>query len=234
MGFAWAFFTPLLMLGVYSFVFIGIFGMRWPGAEQAGGIAYALRLFCGLSLFNLFADVIGRAPNLVTDQPNLVKKVVFPLELLSFISIGVALFHLCISLAILLVFTLFSEGLTLSVLLLPIILFPLLPLLLGLSWFFAALGVYIRDLAPLVGIFVNLMLFLSPVFYTTRTLTGNIKYLMRLNPLTGPIENLRNILFSPAAIDWGTWALSLVAGLIVAALGSYVFSRAREGFADVL
>ena len=83
LGLGWSFFTPLLMLGVYTFVFVGVFKARWPGAEQAGGLEFAMQIFAGLMVFNLFAEVAGRAPRLVLDQPNLVKKVVFPLDLLA-------------------------------------------------------------------------------------------------------------------------------------------------------
>ena len=234
MGFAWAFVTPLLMLGVYSFVFIGVFGARWPGAEQAGGFAYALRLFCGMAVFSLFAEVVSQAPNLVTNQPNLVKKVVFPLELLPSISLCTASFHFAISLGILLGFTAVLEGLSLRLLLFPLVLLPLLPLLLGMSWLLSALGVFVRDIAQVTGIFVTFMMFLSPVFYSTATLKEGFRSLMFFNPLTGPIENMRALLFTTTAPDWGSWAYSMAFGLIVALLGAILFLRTREGFADVL
>lgn len=85
MGFAWAFLNPLMMSLIYSFMFIGVFRMKWPGTENATGPAYALRLFCGLVIFNLFAEVLSRAPSLISNHPNLVKKVQFSLELLSFL-----------------------------------------------------------------------------------------------------------------------------------------------------
>ncbi|MDO9069050.1 MAG: ABC transporter permease, partial [Deltaproteobacteria bacterium] len=109
LGLGWAFVLPLAMLAVYTFVFAGVFRLRWPGAEEAGGVVFALRLFAGLIVFQLVAEVLGRAPTLVTAQPNLVKKVVFPLELLPFVSLGVALFHFAVSVALLLVAVLLVE-----------------------------------------------------------------------------------------------------------------------------
>lgn len=234
MGFAWAFLMPLMMLCVYSFVFIGVFKSRWPGGEQAGGLFYALQLFCGLTVFNLFAEVVGRAPGLVAEQPNLVKKIVFPLEILPFISLGAALFHFAISLLILLACVSACYEISAHILLLPVVLTPFLFFLLGLGWLISALGVYLRDIAIMIGVVINLVMFLSPVFYSTKVLEGKIATLMVYNPLTLPIENLRLILFSSGAIDWSAWFFSLLAGLLTAVLGASFFSLTRDGFGDVL
>ena len=234
MGFAWAFLVPLMMLCVYSFVFIGILKSRWPGAEQAGGLYYSLQLFCGLTVFNLFAEVLGRAPGLIAEQPNLVKKVVFPLEILPFVSLGAALFHMAIGMVILLICVFIFQGLSIYIFLLPIVLIPFLFFLLGLSWFISALCVYLRDISIIIGIVINLVMFLSPVFYSTKILEGNAALLMTYNPLTLPIENLRRILFSYDVIDWSAWLVSLLTGMLIAALGAFFFSLTRDGFGDVL
>lgn len=235
LGIGWAFATPLLMLGVYTFVFVGVFKARWPGAEAAGGVAFALRLFGGLMIFNLFAEVVGRAPLLIVEQPNLVKKVVFPLELLPFVSLGSALFHLLLGTAILLAGVLvFEGGLGPTCLLLPVVILPLLPLLLGLTWLLAALGVFVRDIATVVGLGINLLLFLSPVFYSADSLTPHWRFWMLLNPLASTIENLRAVLFAGKLPDWSHWSISLALGLALSFAGAWVFRQTRNGFADVL
>jgi len=235
LGMTWAFLTPLLMLAVYTFVFVGIFKARWPGAEEAGGIAFALRLFAGLMVFNLFSEVVGRAAMLVLEQPNLVKKVVFPLALLSYVSMGSALFHFSLSAGILLVgAATLDHGLSLNTLLLPIVVLPLLPLLLGLSWLLSALGVYVRDIGPMVGLAISFLLFLSPVFYSLQSLSPDWQFWMGLNPLTHVIENCRRVIFLGLAPNWGAWTMALLAGLCAAGLGALVFARLRDGFADVV
>lgn len=235
LGIAWAFITPLLMLGVYTLVFVGIFRARWPGAEEAGGIAFALRLFAGLMVFNLFSEVIGRAASLILEQPNLVKKVTFPLEILPFVSLGSALFHFALSFGILLLGTLAVEHwLPASILLVPLVLLPLLPLLLGLAWLLAALGVFVRDIAPVVGLGISLLLFLSPVFYSLSSLSPDWQFWMRLNPLTPVIEHLRGVIFLGTVPDWSLWLATLAVGCGVAVLGARVFYSLRHGFADVL
>ena len=235
LGVAWAFITPLLMLGVYSLVFVGVFHARWPGAESGGGAGFALRLFAGLMVFNLFAEVVGRAASIIVEQPNLVKKVVFPLELLSFVVLGSALFHFFLSAGILLLGTLLiHHSLPLSILLMPMVILPLLPLLLGLSWLLAALGVYVRDVAPVVGLTVSLLLFLSPVFYSIQSLSPTWQFWMQLNPLTPVIESLRAVVFLGQVPDWSMWGMSLLIGCGVACFGAWIFSVLSDGFADVL
>lgn len=233
-GFAWAIINPLMMLLIYSFVFIGVFRMKWPGAENVTGPAYALRLFCGLVVFNLFAEVLSRAASLISSQPNLVKKVQFPLELLSFVSVASALFHFAVALGILLAFSFVFERLSWSVLYVPLILLPLPLLMLGLSLMLSAVGVYVRDTAQIMTLIVNFTLFLSPVFYTTMHLTGGIKRFIQFNPLAGVIENLRCSLFADASLDWGSWSYSLGVSAAVCVLGACVFVVLRDGFSDVL
>jgi len=235
LGMAWAFITPLLMLAVYTFVFSGIFKARWPGAETAGGVAFSLRLFAGLLVFNLFSEVVGRAPALVLEQPNLVKKVVFPLELLPFVTLGVALFHFLLGMSILLVGTaVLDQGMTLRLALLPVVLLPLLPLLLGLSWLLSALGVYVRDVAPVVTFAVGFLMFLSPVFYSLQSLSQSWQFWMLFNPLTSIIENVRVVLFLETDLDWASWGWTLLASVVLALVGARVFSVLRRGFADVV
>lgn len=235
LGVAWAFITPLLMLGVYTLVFVGVFRARWPGAEEVGGLAFALRLFVGLMVFNLFAEVIGRAATIFVEQPNLVKKVVFPLPLLPFVVLGSALFHFGLSLVVLLVGSLFIDhAWSASLLLIPLVILPLLPLLLGLAWLLGSLGVYVRDLGPVVGLGVSLLMFLSPVFYSLASLAPKWQFWMCLNPLTPVIENLRGVVFLGVAPNWLAWAWSLLLGCVVALIGARVYLALRQGFADVL
>lgn len=234
LGMVWAFLTPLMMLAVYTFVFVGVFKARWPGAEEAGGSAFALRLFAGLIVFNLFSEVVGRAPLLVLEQPNLVKKVVFPLELLAFVSLGSALFHFFLGSVILFLgVAAFGPSLSWHVVLVPVILLPLLPLLLGLAWLLSALGVYVRDIAPLVGLGVSFLMFLSPVFYSLQSLPPQWRFWMGLNPLTSVMENLRGVLFLNASPDWPVWWMTLSVNLVVGLLGARIFALLRKGFADV-
>lgn len=236
LGVAWAFLTPLLMLGVYTMVLVGVFRLRWPGLEQAGGGAFAMRLFAGLMVFNFFADVLGRAAGLFVENTNLVKKVPFPLELLPFVVISSGMVHLGANLVILLAGLVFTGGMGSigGLLLIPIVLLPILPLLLGLCWLLGSLGVYVRDLAQLVTMMISLLMFLSPIFYSLESVKSEWRHWMMLNPLTPVIENLRGAVFMNASLDWMAWLFALVLGLAVAWLGARTFLSLRQGFADVL
>ncbi len=235
LGITWAFISPLSMLAVYTFVFVEIFKARWPGATELGGFAFSQRIFAGLMVFNLFSEMVSRAPTLVLEQPNLVKKVFFPLEVLPFIMMGSALFHFFLSATILVASTLvFNQGLSFYFLLLPIVILPLLPLLLGMSWLLAALGVYLRDIGQIVTLLVGLLMFLSPVFYSVQSLSPRWQQWLNLNPLTLVIENLRTVTFSAVAPNWVHWWTGLGVGCAVAVVGAWTFSKTRDGFADVI
>jgi len=235
LGVGWSFVTPLLNLAVYTFVFVGVFKARWPGAEQGGGLEFGLQLFAGLMVFNLFAELATRAPRLVLDQPNLVKKVVFPLEILPWVTVLAGFFHLLLSLLVLVAATAVVRGTVPSTAIaLPLVLFPFLPFLLGVGWLFAALGVFLRDVSQMMGLAVSLTMFLSPVFYSTQALSDSLRQLMQLNPLTLIIESTRNILLQSVWPDWQALLFYLVLASLFAALSAVFFELTRKGFADVL
>lgn len=223
------------MLGVYSFVFIGVFKARWPGMEKGGGVEFALQVFAGLVVFNLFAEVASRAPNLVVDQPNLVKKVIFPVELLTWITVLSGLFHLLISVASLLIVLLIARGsLPVTTLTLPLVLLPFLPFLLGLGWFLSALGVFVRDVGQMMSMVVSLTMFMSPVFYSVTTLDARWQFWMYLNPLTLIIEQVRAVVLLGQWPAWGALGLYALLACLFAMAGAIFFQLTRKGFADVL
>src|SRR3990172_9983173 len=191
LGLGWSFLTPLLMLAVYTFVFRVVFKARW-GTGGADDLEFALQVYAGLIVFGLFAEVISRAPRLVLDQPNLVKKVIFPLEILPWIMVLAGLFHLALNLLVLLVAAAITRGgLPLSAFALPLVLASFVPLLLGLGWFLAALGVFIRDVGQIATLAISLLMFLSPVFYPISNLPERWQPWLRANPLTPVIEQVR-------------------------------------------
>ena len=233
LGIIWSFFNPLLMLTVYTFVFSGVFRTRWSGSESTA--EYALVLFAGLLVFTLFAECMNRAPTLILANVNYVKKVAFPLEILPWVVFASALFHLAVSLCVWLAFYVYLFGAPpLTALLLPVMLLPLALFIMGLSWLLTALGVYLRDVAQVVGIVTSAPIFLSPIFYPLTALPENLRRYLFLNPLTTAVEQVRSVLIWGQMPDWRVYALFLVCGLIVAAVGFAFFQKARRGFADVL
>ncbi len=236
LGLTWSFLTPLLMLGVYSFVFVGVMGQRWTGSKTDGGLEFALQVFAGLLVFNLFSEVAGKAPNLIVEQPNLIKKVIFPVELLSWVTVLSGIFHLLISTGTLLLVLLVARGsLPLTTVALPLVLLPFIPFLLGIGWLLSAIGVFVRDVGNVIAMVVSLIMFMSPVFYSVKSLTNpHLQFWMGLNPLTLIIEQVRAVLLLGEWPDWGALGLyGLVAGAF-AVLAATFFQLTRKGFADVL
>jgi lipopolysaccharide transport system permease protein len=234
LGILWSFFQPLLMLLIYTFVFSVVFKARWNAGSDSK-TEFALVLLAGLMVFNLFAECVSRAPGLVIANVNYVKKVIFPLEVLPWVVLGSALIHLSISLVVwLMVYMIFYGWPPLTVLLLPFVLMPLVFLVMGVSWFLASLGVYLRDASQITGILTTVLMFLSPIFYPASSLPENFRELIYFNPLTPIIETMRDVLY------WGhlshpvAWVSILFISLLIAWLGFAWFQKTRKGFADVL
>ncbi|MFM0078443.1 ABC transporter permease [Paraburkholderia sediminicola] len=234
MGILWSFFNPVLMLGVYTFVFSVVFKARW-NAGTGSKTEFALVLFAGLIVFNLFSECVSRAPGLVLANVNYVKKVVFPLEILPWVAIGSALFHAVISLGVWLIFYCVFFGLPhLTAIFIPVVVLPLLLFTVGVSWGLASLGVYLRDVTQIISIVITVLMFLSPIFYPASSLPAQYRSLLLLNPLTPVIEQVRDVLVWGKFPDWILFFRYLIAGLIVAWLGFVWFQKTRKGFADVL
>ncbi len=234
LGWLWAFVSPMLMLGVYTLAFKYVFKVRWPGAGE-GAVEFALHLFAGLLVFQAAAECWGRSSRLVVDQPHLVKKVVFPLALLPWAPVFNALFHVGMSMGLLLVLALvWGVQPHVQWLLLPLVLFPLGVLLWGGSLLLASLGVYIRDLPQVVSLILSLLQFLSPVFYPVSALPPALQPVLGWNPLTVFIEQVRALVFSGALPSIQMWAQSLMVSTLLAVLAYAFFRRVRGGFADVL
>lgn len=234
LGLIWSFAHPLLMLLVYMFVFGIVFQIKW-GVEHDDNIQFGVVLFAGLVVHALFTECLVRAPNLVRANTHFVKKVVFPLEILAVTSVGTALFHTAVSLAILLIFnTVVHFQFHWTIVFLPVVLIPLVVLSLGVSWFLASLGVFLRDVTHIVGILATVLLFLSPIFYPLSAVPEVVRPLIYLNPLTVIVEQLRNVVIWGKAPDWIDLLVYFLLAALCARFGFWWFQRTRRAFADVL
>lgn len=234
LGLAWSFFNPLLMLAVYTFVFSVIFKARWAGADS-GRASFAIFLFSGLLVHGFFAECVIRAPALVMANPSFVKRVVFPLEILPWVTLGSALFHGVISLFVLLAAQVATgHQLHLTAFYLPIVFVPLMMVTMGASWLLAGVGVYVRDIGHFIGVLVTVLLFLSPVFYPASALPEEFRPWLAFNPLTFIIEQTRAVLILGQPPAWRAWLKFTAASLVFMWFGFAVFQRLRRGFADVL
>lgn len=234
MGLLWSFFNPLLMLAIYTFVFGVIFKARW-NVQITSHIAYAMILFAGLNISTMFSECAGRASTLIVDNTNFVKKVMFPLESLSWSVLGAALFHLLISTIALLVIELIAtHHIPWTVVFFPIIIAAFLPFMAGTIWILASLGVFLRDIKQAITLITTAMMFLAPILYPMSMIPGNYRILLYLNPLTVIAMASQNVLVLGEPPRWDHLALYLLASCLFAWAAFAWFQRTRKGFADVI
>ncbi len=234
LGVFWSFITPVLMMAVYTCVFSVVFKARWSVDPQSK-TEFALILFAGLMVFNLFAESITRAPSLIQSSSNFVKKVVFPLEVLPVVSLGASLFHLLVNLLVWFLFYVALIGFPpiTAFLFIPALL-PLIFFSLGVSWLLASLGVYLRDIVQVIGVVTSILLFMSPIFYPLSALPQHLQPWLLLSPITQVVESTRGVLLWGTIPDARLYLAYLSGSLIVAWLGFAWFQKTRKGFADVI
>jgi lipopolysaccharide transport system permease protein len=233
-GFGWAVLNPLLLLAIYTFVFSVVFRIRWDGpvSDRTG---FALVVYTGMIVHGFFAECVTRAPSLIVENRNLVKRVVFPLQVLPWTALLAAAFHFVVGMLLIAAVVLVKTGaLPMTIVALPLIVVPLALGALGFTYAFSALGVYLRDLGQLSGFFALTLLFLSPVFYPASAVPEQWRWVIAWNPIATLIEQTRGALLfgtwpGPAAVA-AMWAI----GFATAWIGFFWFQRTRKGFADVL
>lgn len=234
LGFAWSVLQPIFMLAVYTFVFSEVLKGRWPGGTGSKA-EFALVLFSGLLVFNMFAEVFNRSPELILANSNYVKRVVFPLEILPVVSVISASFNLIINIVVWLVFYCIAIGSPhLTVILLPVALLPLFIMLAGISWLLAAIGVYIRDMTQMTSIITTAFMFLTPIFFPTEAIPERYRWLLSLNPLASIVKQARDVLIWGHGIDIVPFGINIIVSMATLMLGYAFFQMVRKGFADVL
>ena len=237
-GIFWSFITPALMLVVYTFVFSVVFKTRWVAEDNLGSdsqVQFAVFLFIGMLIHSLFAEAVNASTTLILSNVNFVKKVGFPLEILAIVKVGSSIFNFFIGLIVLLIaFLCLGREIHLTIFFLPLIVFPLMLLTLGVVWFLTALSVYVRDINQPVSIITAAMLFLSPVFFPIQAIPAEYHKLILANPLTFIIEQSRSVLIWGKSPDWIGLLLYTVLSLFIAWSGYAWFQKTRKGFADVI
>lgn len=233
-GLLWSLLSPFLMLLIYTFAFGFVFKSKWPH-EVGGNHPYAIILYMGLIVHGFFSECLVRSPTLITSNTNLVKRVVFPLEILPWSVMLSALFHVGMNLLVFSVLRLVMEHtLCLSMLWLPVVFLPLLPLTLGVCWLFASFGVYLRDVSQVTGVLSTAMLFVSSAMVPVNSLPPSYRGLFEINPLTFIIDQARKVALAgqpPNLVGLGLYAMG---ALVFMYVGYAWFMLTRRGFADVI
>jgi lipopolysaccharide transport system permease protein len=234
LGWLWAVFGPLVMLSAYTIIFSNAVGV--PKSAQGGGVkTYALSIFTGLIVFNLFSEIMYRSPGLLQEHVNFIKKSIFPSETLAWTATIRALVYAAISFAVLLIFELFvTAGLPATVLLLPLVIVPMVLFLLGVSWFLMALGSFTRDVAHLMISIVPVLMFATPIFYSITDVPPQLRLYVHFNLIGNYVEMIRDLLLYGRLPNLLLYAGTVLVSLVIFRFGYRFFMRYKSIFVDVI
>jgi homopolymeric O-antigen transport system permease protein len=234
LGIAWPVVTSVVMLAIYGFVFSKVFSARWHTPTRAPGDV-AVFLFAGLLHHSFLAEVASRSTTVILSNVNLVKRVLFPVEVLPLATVLAAALGMSVAAAILIIAILFTNaGLSIWALTYPAIALPFVVMMCGVSWLLSSLSVFFRDLQSVVTLATTAALFMSPVFYPVDQLPHTVQLFFYLNPLTFVIEQARTVLIDGGKPDLCGLAVYWAAAICVYFVGLATFRRLRGGFGDVL
>jgi ABC-type polysaccharide/polyol phosphate export permease len=230
LGFFWSFFNPLLLLLVYTFVFNKVLQARSPHADP-----YALFLFCGLLPWTWFATSLTESSGVLISGGNLIKKVLFPAEILPIVSVLANMVHFLLGLPILAAFLVYYQKPLQATELVwfPAVLLVQLVLTLGLALILSALTVHFRDIRDILSNLLTVWFFVTPIIYPWQEAPESIKRFLNLNPFMHLAVSYQEILFFDGPFGHLKWMLMLGAISIVFFLvGYFIFDRLRDTFAE--
>ena len=234
LGPLWSVITPILLLAVYTFVFGTIFKSKWPGFNSSPA-DFSIVLFIGMLTFNIFSDSVSKSPWTISSNANFVKKVIFPIEILSVVNVLSAIFNFFMGFIAWFIIMLIFHGLPpITIVILPILLIPLIFISLGFSWIVSSLGVYFKDVGQFIGIIVMLLMFSSPVFYSIESIPEKFKIYFEINPIALTIDMVRDVAIFNKIPSISTYFLTLFLSVIIAYMGYKFFKKSQKGFSDVL
>jgi lipopolysaccharide transport system permease protein len=234
LGWLWAIFGPLLMLSIYTFIFSSAIGVH-SSARSHGVANYSLQIFVGLIVFNLFSEVANRAPALLHENANFIKKSIFPSETLAWTATIRAIVYAGISFAVMLVFEIvLTHWLPPTILLLPFVVLPYFLFLLGVSWFLMALGSFTRDVTHLMASIVPVFMFATPIFYSISDAPKVMQIFLRCNLMGDYVEMVRDLVLFGQLPNPLLYIGTVLASLLVFRASYRFFMRYKSVFVDVI
>jgi lipopolysaccharide transport system permease protein len=234
LGWVWAIFGPLVMLTAYTVIFSHAVGVP-ASAKGASFGSYALSIFAGLIVFNLFSELAYRSPGLLHEHAGVIKKSIFPSETLAWTATIRAAVYAAISLGVLLVFELaLTFRLPPASLLLPLVIVPFLLFLLGTCWFLMALGSFTRDVAHLMISIVPVFMFATPIFYSIEDVPPDLRIYLHLNPIGNYVEMIRDLLLFNRIPSLFLYGGTVVASLLIFFFSYRFFMQYKAVFVDVI
>ena len=232
LGFFWSFVNPLLLLLIYTFVFTRVM----PGARGTGGAApYPLFLFCGLLPWTWFSSAVLESSMVLISGGNLIRKVLFPAEVLPIVAVLAGLVHFCLGLPVLALFFVYfgTPFPGPDLLWLPVVVAVQLTLTLGLALFVSALTVHFRDLRDLLANLMTLWFWGTPIIYHLSQVPSPFRPILDLNPLTHLVVSYQEVLLTEGPfVEWPRLLAVGAASVVVFAIGYLVFDRLRDTLAE--
>lgn len=233
MGLLWAVITPAIQILIFTVIFAGIFNARF--GKETSQFGYAIYMFCGMLPWIAFSEGVQRAATALTDNVNLVKRVVFPIEALPVnLALSAITQQLFGTLVLIVVSAIFEHALSPTMLFLPLLLVPQFLVTIGLGWLAASLGVFIRDTAQFTQLVLMTWMYLTPIIYPENMIPPKYGWLVHLNPLAALVRSYRRILLEGAMPDWRGLVFTTLFALVCFGLGYWWFERTKKAFADVL
>ncbi|TDI40683.1 MAG: ABC transporter permease [Acidobacteria bacterium] len=228
LGFLWSFINPLLQLAIYWFVFSYIM----PTRGSMGMSPYALFLFTGILPWTWFSSSVMESSAILISSGNLIKKILFPAEVLPIVVVLSNLVHFFLGLPILFAFLIYYGKVQTTLVYFPAIVVLQLFLTLGICFFVSALAVHFRDVQNIIGNLMMLWFFASPVIYSYLTIAPSIQRYLNYNPMTHILVGYQQILFTGEMGHWPWLLIMIPASLVTFLVGYYFFDRLRETFAE--
>ena len=236
LGFLWSFFNPLLLMTVYTVVFGFIIQPRDPAFEGSPWL-YALFLFCGVLPWTWFSSTSLESANVLMINGNLIKKILFPAEVLPVVTVTSNLVNFLFGLPILLLFVpLFGRTFTPYLLFLPVVVLVQYVFSLGFALLISSLTVHFRDIKDILANFLTFWFFATPIVYPlsfgTISRSGFLRTLLNLNPMTHIIGGYQSCIFYGELIHWKKLGVTFLVGLLLFWAGYAVFDRLRDSFPE--
>ncbi|MGB5897902.1 MAG: ABC transporter permease [Geitlerinemataceae cyanobacterium] len=237
MGNFWPLLNQLSQLFIYTYVFSVVLKVKLSlQGLPDNNLTFGLWLFAGLLPWLAFTNGFMQASNAVILQPNLVKKVVFPLALLPLVPVLTALIESSLGLMALIVLVAWSSGVIHNTLwLLPLIWLPQLLLTAGLGYLTAGLTVFLRDIPQTAGVLLNLWFYLTPIVYPAEVIPEPFQsWIFWVNPIATFSAVYRDLIVTGQVNHLAEWAVASGISALVFVLGLGCYRRLRPAFADVL
>jgi lipopolysaccharide transport system permease protein len=233
LGAFWPLINPLGHLILYTFLFCVVLKVKLGTDPSMSN--FALYLMAGLLPWGSLSEALSRSTTTILESPNLVKRVVFPLETLPSVLVISSMLSELVALTILFAATILCfHKVNATVLFLPLIVASQVLLMAGLSWLLSSLGVFVRDFRHIMALALQAWMYSTPIVYPPTALPANLQFLLWINPMAGIVCDYRHVLLDGRAPDWGMYVAYTLTSAIIAVAGYTFFMRTKKSFADVI